>query len=144
MDGGGINLVEVFKISIDFLSGSEDVDIGGFNLPGTSSASAFWHNVTEVVPLLSFGGFENAFWVATKLSGSINEVFSENFMHILNSLFVFFPCNLNSTVELVVISCVGSSNFTSGRFVLLSEFFSLLWGGVSINGLASVINEAFI
>ena len=114
MDVEGIILVEVFKISIDILSGSENVDISILNFPGTSSASAFWHNFIEVVPLFTSGGFDNAFLVATKLRGSSNEEISEKFVHLFNSLHVFSPCNLKFTGGLFVLSFVGISNCMHG------------------------------
>lgn len=80
LDSRSVNLVKVFKISVNSLGGGEGVDLGGLDFPGTSSASAFWHNFREV-SIFVVNGFLDALFVATEFSGGLDEVFSENFVH---------------------------------------------------------------
>lgn len=142
LDSDIINLVEVFEISINSFSGSENVDSGGRDLPSTFSTSAFWHNFTEISIFVRDGIF-NTLFVATKLSGGLGEVISEDFAHDLLSFFMFFPCNLDSRVELLVISLVGLFNCTSGRFVLAGEIFFFSGVGLHPVGSASRLCDAF-
>lgn len=81
LDGKGIFLCKVFEVSVDFLGGGEDVDVLSLNFPGTGSASALWHDLVEVSPLV-INGFLDTSWVATKFRGWFNKRCSENFMDI--------------------------------------------------------------